>query len=466
MIVRQFLQWSQQASPSQRADAARALAQTYLYADLDPVQRREADIALTGLLDDPSPLVRRGIAEAFASALDAPHHIVLALAEDQSDIASIVLARSPVLSDADLIDCAAVADACAQSAIALRPGLTAPVAAALAEIGAREALIALAVNAGADVPEFSMRRMVERFGEDGELREALLSRPYLPAALRADLVSATARALSAFVMSCDWLSEERAQRVAREAREKAHVLIAAAAEREENGPARLAAHLRASGQLTAGLALRALLSGNLSLFEATLAELSGVTTAKVAGHLRHARGAGFAALYRKAAMPQSLYPAFCAALEARAEFDAEEGAPALSRAMIDRVADVCSLTPGGAPEKLTALLRRLAAEAAREEARLLAPQLAQPDEPEVMLIDSDEAAVAPAIVIDPALDDLSSLDLRGALDDAAPKIEILGKDEPIDPSLVLVRFEGQGGAMRAREVRIDFAAIEAELAAA
>ena len=47
-----------------------------------------------------------------------------------------------------------------------------------------------------------------------------------------------------------------------------------------------------------------------------------------------------------------------------------------------------------------------------------------------------------------------------------PAIEILGKDEPIDPSLVLVRFEGQGGAMRAREVHIDFAAIEAELAAA
>ena len=169
MIVRQFLQWSQKAVPSQRAEAARALAQTYLYADLDEGQRREADIALTGLLDDPSPLVRRALAEAFASALDAPHHIVLALADDQSDIAAIVLARSPVLGDAELIDCAAVGDAFAQSAIALRPGLSAPVAAALAEVGAREALISLAVNAGADLPEFSMRRMVERFGEDGEM---------------------------------------------------------------------------------------------------------------------------------------------------------------------------------------------------------------------------------------------------------------------------------------------------------
>ncbi len=65
--------------------------------------------------------MRRALAEAFASAPDAPHHIVLGLADDQSDISSIVLGRSPVLSDSDLIDCAAIGDAIAQSAIALRP---------------------------------------------------------------------------------------------------------------------------------------------------------------------------------------------------------------------------------------------------------------------------------------------------------------------------------------------------------
>ena len=37
----------------------------------------------------------------------------------------------------------------------------------------------------------------------------------------------------------------------------------------------LVRHLRATGQLTAGLILRALLSGNLELFDSALAELSG-----------------------------------------------------------------------------------------------------------------------------------------------------------------------------------------------
>ena len=40
-------------------------------------------------------------------------------------------------------------------------------------------------------------------------------------------------------------------------------------------------HLRHSGQLTAGMILRALLSGNVVLFEEALAELSGVPIDRV-----------------------------------------------------------------------------------------------------------------------------------------------------------------------------------------
>jgi len=47
--------------------------------------------------------------------------MVLTLAGDHSDIAAIVLSRSPLLSDAELVDCAATSDSFAQSAIALRP---------------------------------------------------------------------------------------------------------------------------------------------------------------------------------------------------------------------------------------------------------------------------------------------------------------------------------------------------------
>ncbi len=368
MIVRRFLQWTRTAAASERAEAADALARAYLNGDLADDEREEALLVLTSLLDDASPLVRQALAENFATAPEAPRNIVLGLADDQSDVSAIVLRHSPLLSDSELIDCAAIGDAIAQSAIALRPRLSAAVAAAVAEVGACEALISLAVNPGADLPEFSMRRMVERFGFDGEMREALLTRPNLPVALRADLVAATADGLAAFVTGRNWMSLERANRVTREAREQAHVIIAAT-ETAETGTVRLVAHLRASGQLTASLLLRALLSGNVGLFEAALAELAELPLARVRGLTLDWRSAGFAALYRKASLSDALLPAFRAAVEALALETSEQSGASLSRLRVERVLTACKAENGGELDRLLAVLRRFEVEATREAAR-------------------------------------------------------------------------------------------------
>ena len=404
MIVRNFLQWARTAPAAHRAEGAGALARAYLYSNLEERSRRDAEIALFSLLDDPSPLVRRALADSLASAADAPHSLIFALANDQSDIAAPVLSRSPLLSEAELIDCAAVGDAFAQSAVALRARVALSVAAALAEVGAREAAISLAVNPGAELAEFSMRRMVERFGDDGEMREALLARPYLPATVRSQLVAAAAASLTSFVVGRSWLSPERAERLSREARDKAHVIIVAQAEGCE-GLRALAQHLRVSGQLTAGLALRALLCGRRDLFEAALAELSGLREDRVAGHLRDFRGAGFAALYAKAGLPSKFLPAFRAALEAQREFgatdkqrDGVDGAR-LSLAMIKRVLDACEAFNRGELDQLLALLRRFEMEAALEEARAEAPLLAAELEPEPYVSIIDMSAFEAALEI-------------------------------------------------------------------
>jgi uncharacterized protein (DUF2336 family) len=402
MIAYRFLHWARTAAASERAEAAGGMARAYLCGDLSEDEREAVLLLLTGLLDDPSPLVRQALAETFAAAPDAPHNIILGLADDQSDVSYLVLCRSPLLSDSDLIDCAAIGDPIAQSAVALRQRLSPAVAAAVAEVGAREALISLAVNFGADLPEFSMRRMLERFGFDSELREALLSRPNLPAALRADLVAAVADSLSAFITERDWISQERASRIAREACEQAHVIIAAN-EVFENGTLRLVAHLRASGQLTASLLLRALLSGNVGLFEAALAELSRLPLARVKGLTRDWRSAGFAALYRRAGLSDALLPAFRAAIETLALVETDEATgTSLSRQRIERVVTVCKAANGGELDRLLAVLRRFDAEAARGEARYFsaalphevlesagAPMLLVPEDPPLLLTDSD-----------------------------------------------------------------------------
>ena len=367
MIIQRFLVWVRNAPAGARAEATSALARSYLYSDLADTDRDDAETALTSMLDDPSPLVRRAIAEAFASSRAAPRHCVAALARDQSDIASIVLARSPLLTDADLVDCAAVGDVFAQSAVALRPRVSAEVAAALTEIGYRETLISLAVNPAAELSERVLLRMIERFGDDGETREAILSREALPTVVRAELARATAASLASFVVARDWMPEERVRRMTRESVDQAAILIAT-----ENGSATdapdldLARSLRRAGLVTPVLALRAALSGAKGFVVALLSELSGLSAARVAGLVNRPSSAGFQALYARAKLPPDLAPAFRAALEP----GRVRRAGRLSRAGVRSVRATCE-TAGAAAlsPALAGLLRQFEVEAAREAAR-------------------------------------------------------------------------------------------------
>ncbi len=392
MILSNFRAWTQIAPPVGRADAAAALARAYLFSHFDDAKRRDALRLLTGFLDDPSPLVRRALAETFASSREAPHHLVLALADDQSSIAAIVLHRSPLLSDAELIDCATTGDAITQAAIASRTSLSAAVATALAEIAVPEALVALAANMTAAIPTLAIRRMIRRHQDHAALRRALLNRPNLPACVRVDLVDAVATTLAAFLTERDALTSERTKRVAQDVRDQAIVAIyeRMTCERDD-----LIAHLRRSGYLTVSFTFRAILSGKVDLFKAVLGELSGVTMARVDALVLRPSRSGFTALYRKAGLPQDLLPAIRIALAAVREADwTMARSAALSSLVVERVLTGCEAINDGTLDKLMVLLRRFESEAARGEARAN-PQIGSSEpvptmEAPLMLQDLDE----------------------------------------------------------------------------
>jgi uncharacterized protein (DUF2336 family) len=371
MIVVRNLLASPNFSTGLRAENAGALARAYLQGEFAGDERDEAETLLFALLDDPSAVVRRALAENLASAEGAPLELVLGLACDQSDIAALVLSRSPLLSDEQLIDCAAIGDCAAQTAIASRPRLSAAVAGALAEIGSREALIALAANEGANLPGFTLRRMIERFGADGRLREALLGRAWLPASARAALTAAVARSLAEWAVEGHWLTAARSERLTRDATDRALMIIAAGAAAYSDETASLAAYLRASRQLTAGLALRALLCGQTALFEATLVELTGLSPRRVASLIGDPASNAFATVYAEAGLPACLIPAFQAALTALARIASEQACAddALNLGVVQAVLRRCETAGDEALERLIPLLRRFESEAAREKGR-------------------------------------------------------------------------------------------------
>jgi uncharacterized protein (DUF2336 family) len=381
MIVRQFLQWLRTAPAAERADATSALARAYLYSDLSVDDRAAAEGALLMLLDDPSPLVRAALAEALAGSDKAPPTVILGLAADQPEIAAHVLERSPLLVDAELVDTVAAGRPEAQLAIARRAPLPPAVAAAIAEVGTAEACLVLVENFSADIPEFSLDRMVARYGHLAAIREAMLARADLPAPTRQALAAKLSETLAGFVVGRAWLDEDRAQRITKEACEKATVALAAVSPGTEILP--LIRHLCQSGQLTAGLILRALLSGNVEMFEQSLAELSGLSITRVSGLVHDGGSSGFRALFDKAGLPASTYPAFREAVEALRQggFVGSRGrAVNLKRRMVERVLTRCADEALVDIDPLLTLLRRFAAEAAREEARMFCEELAGSDD--------------------------------------------------------------------------------------
>jgi uncharacterized protein (DUF2336 family) len=370
MIVRQFLHWVRTASAGERAEATHALARAYLVSDLSRDDRAAAEGAMIMLLDDPSPLVRRALAEVLAASREAPPAVIYALAEDQPDIAALVLERSPLLIDADLVDIVAVGAPEMQVAIARRAGLPRSVAAAIAEVGAEQACLALIENLDVELALFSLDRIVDRFGHLATIRETLFACDDLPAATRHTLMTKLSQTLADFVAGRAWLDSERAHRVVREACEKATIVLAAETRQGELRP--LIRHLRTTGQLNAGLILRALLSGNHKLFEEALSDLSGLPLDRVCGLVYDKGVTGFRALYDKAGLPASTWPAFREAVDALREAMhlAEPGGTSrLKRRMIERVLTRCGDATLGDVEPFMTLLRRFATEAAREEAR-------------------------------------------------------------------------------------------------
>ncbi len=262
-------------------------------------------------------------------------------AADQPQIAAPVYALSPLFVDADLVDAVATGGAAVQAAVASRAALPRSVAAAIAEVGTAEACLLLVENRDADIAPFSVDRIVERFGHLAAMREALLARDDFRRQRGRRLSPSCRRRLPVSSAKRAWLDADHADRIAREACEKATVTIAADTPEFELRP--LIRHLCASGQLTAGLILRALLSGNITLFEEALAELTGMPVARVSG-LVHDRGsAGLRALFDKAALPPSTYPAFKEAIEAMREGFVSEpgGAARFKRRMIERVLTRC-----------------------------------------------------------------------------------------------------------------------------
>jgi uncharacterized protein (DUF2336 family) len=305
MVVSHFLKWISTARVPERAAAAASLARAFVNHQLPFEDRCAAEAALTLLLDDPSSKVRLALADALSMSRHAPPQVIAALASDQPEVASIVISRSPLITDADLIDRVASGSTATQVLIARRPSLSMQVSAAFAEVGEAEACGALLANPGAAIASISFRRLAERHGDLPRLREAMIADPRLPSDCRHMLLVKVGQALSRSQLVCALIGSARAEKVTRDACIKASLTLIEGTQPAEH--AALVEHLRLNGDLTASFLIRMVAYGRIDFFGSAMVALTGQSEQRVRSLLSSGSDGALSALMRAAGLATSTH---------------------------------------------------------------------------------------------------------------------------------------------------------------
>jgi hypothetical protein len=202
------------------------------------------------------------------------------------------------------------------------------------------------------------------------------------------------------------MGQGRAISAVSEAKDKTTVQMAAAASTEELP--KLVEHLRATGQLTTTLLLRAVTLGDVRFLQEALTVLSGLPRRRVEGLIIEGRESACRALLAKAGLPARVYPAFIAALDVQRELAGELGLQTPAQAddhrfaarVVERVLTKCRETSVAEQEDLIVLLRRFATEAARDAARALVANMQK--RPPLLLAAPDPVAMQHEEAVDEA----------------------------------------------------------------
>lgn len=312
VIVEAFLRWAETARTGDRARAANALGRAFLRSEMSDAERRTARVAMTYLLDDPSPRVRLALCEALAESPEAPRPIMVSLAQDQAEIACHAILRSPVLGDSDLVDLVGRGSDCTRALIAARPGLSRVVAAALAEVADRPEILILLENDTVFVSPMTLRRLAERHGRCEDIRNLLLEREALPAAARQMLVAHVTEALVGAGLVQAAIGARRIERIAREAGATATLSIAGSVSQQELP--QLVEHLRVTGRLTPAFLMHALCSGKTDFFAAAIVVLSGLEDRRARALLATGRRHAVRALMESAGLDRDVSEVFVEAI--------------------------------------------------------------------------------------------------------------------------------------------------------
>ena len=326
-------------SPATRAGTATKLALEFNSGRFSPAELRLAEQIFRAMVKDAEIRVREALSANLKNNALVPHDIAVTLAKDIDSVAMPMLSFSEVLTPEDLVSIINSQQSVSKmEAIAGRKTVDASVADALVERGSESVIVRLAANAGADIRESAMHRIVDRFPNSEAVQEPLIRRAVLPVTITERLVTQVADHLRERLLAKHNISEDLAMDLVLQTRERATAGLAMGV--TDSGLSALVRQLGDNKRLSGSLVLRALCMGNIRFFEHAVAFLSGVPITNTRVLIHDSAGNGLKAVWAKAKLPAALYPAIRAALDvvAQTEFDGRDlDAERYSRRIIERI---------------------------------------------------------------------------------------------------------------------------------
>ena len=142
---------------------------------------------MNGMVGQVETMVRQHLSETLCNVSNAPHDLIVSLANDELDVAFSVLQNSEVLEDNDLVEIAEKQSQEHLNAIARRATVDETITDVLVNKGDDTVLGTLAGNNGAQFSRGGMETIVDRAKDNDDLELSLVKRKDFPADLAQDV---------------------------------------------------------------------------------------------------------------------------------------------------------------------------------------------------------------------------------------------------------------------------------------
>ncbi len=325
-------------SADNRAKTAAKVAGDFDSGALSDSERQIAEEIFRFMVKDAEVRVREALAQNLKESPDLPHDVALSLAQDVDQVALPILQFSDVLTDDDLIEIIQSQSEDKQTAIAGRSSVSDSVSEALVDTGNEKAITSLLSNEGADISEHSLKKVVDDYGEREQIQDAMVHRPKLPVSVAEKLVTVVSEKLAGELIARHDLPENAVTDLVLQTRERA--IISLSTDSDTGDVDILVQQLHKNGRLTPSIVLRGLCMGDLTFFEAAIAELASVSLANARQLIYDSGQLGLRTLCREAKIPLSQLIAVRAAIDVSQEMEydgRENDRERYSRRMIERI---------------------------------------------------------------------------------------------------------------------------------